>query len=110
LSVPAAIALQHAAFFQSALSRYTVLRRAVLCLPVCPPRRYRCLGPGYLWIRYGQPYDGFTATNAGMKAPVYVQSTWLRSRMEPNYPMRYQFVMDLIEELTLCKYKGRPHW
>lgn len=72
--------------------------------------RYRCLGPGYLWIRYGQPYDGFTATNAGMKAPVYVQSTWLRSRMEPNYPMRYQFVMDVIEELTLCKYKGRPHW
>lgn len=81
--------------------------------PCCAVRlccRYRCLGPGYLWVRYGKPYDGFTATNAGMKAPVYVQSTWLRSRMEPNYPMRYQFVMDLIEELTLCKYKGRPHW
>jgi hypothetical protein len=23
---------------------------------------------------------------------------------------RYQFVLDLVEELTLCKYKGRPHW
>jgi hypothetical protein len=24
--------------------------------------------------------------------------------------MRFQFVVDLIEEITLCKYKGRPHW
>jgi hypothetical protein len=23
-------------------------------------RRYRCLGPGYLWIRFGSVYDGFT--------------------------------------------------
>jgi hypothetical protein len=70
---------------------------------VCCACSYRCLGPGYIWIRYGKNYDGFTATNAGMKSPVYVQSTWLRTRMEPNYPMRYQFVMDLIEEVTLCK-------
>lgn len=32
-----------------------------------------------------------------------VRCTRLRTRMEPGYPMRYQFVMDLIEEMTLCK-------
>lgn len=50
------------------------------------------------------------ATNAGLKRPVYLQSTWLRSRAAPKYPIRYQYVVDLIEELTLCKYHARPHW
>eukprot|EP00878_Enallax_costatus_P023925 GHUV01025491.1.p3 GENE.GHUV01025491.1~~GHUV01025491.1.p3 ORF type:complete len:128 (+),score=27.51 GHUV01025491.1:1430-1813(+) len=68
------------------------------------------MGPGYLWIRFGAGYDGYTATNAGMKRPVFLQSTWLRSRAVPTYPMRYQFVVDLLEQLTLCKYKARPHW
>lgn len=72
--------------------------------------RYRCLGPGFLWLRFGSGYNGFTATVSDMKRPVFVQSTWLRSRMAPDYPMRYQFVLDLIEELTLCKFNGRPHW
>jgi hypothetical protein len=45
-----------------------------------------------------------------MQRPVFLQSTWLRSRGTPNYPMRYQFVIDLLEQLTLCKYKARPHW
>eukprot|EP00878_Enallax_costatus_P039822 GHUV01045739.1.p1 GENE.GHUV01045739.1~~GHUV01045739.1.p1 ORF type:complete len:480 (+),score=92.29 GHUV01045739.1:93-1532(+) len=72
--------------------------------------KYRCMGPGYLWIRFGAGYDGYTATNAGMKRPVFLQSTWLRSRAVPTYPMRYQFVVDLLEQLTLCKYKARPHW
>jgi hypothetical protein len=40
---------------------------------------------------------------ADLKSPVFVQSTWLRSRMAPEAPIRYQFVLDLIEELTLCK-------
>ncbi len=61
------------------------------------------MGPGYLWIRFGAGYDGYTATNAGLKRPVFLQSTWLRSRAVPNYPIRYQFVIDLLEQLTLCK-------
>lgn len=40
---------------------------------------------------------------AGLKRPVFLQSTWLRSRAVPNSPIRYQFVLDLLEELTLCK-------
>lgn len=79
------------------------------CLTHCcpsplPPPRYRCLGPGYLWIRFGQgTTNSFIATNTGLKRPVYVQSTWLRSRDALGWPIRYQYVLDLIEELTLCK-------
>jgi hypothetical protein len=45
-----------------------------------------------------------------MKRPVYTQSTWLRSRGSTDAPMRYGWVTDLLEEVTLCKYGGRPHW
>lgn len=61
------------------------------------------MGLGYMWIRFGQNYDGVTATPSGLKRPVYVQSTWLRSRQEPHYDMRYQYIVDLVEEVTLCK-------
>eukprot|EP00775_Hariotina_reticulata_P005676 gene5676-5914_t len=95
-------------------------------------KSFRCLSPGYLWIRFGRGYDGFTATTAGLKRPVFLQSTWLRSRAAPKAPIRYQFVPDLIEQLTLCNiaalevhvaasgkqlgimledlYNARPHW
>ena len=32
-----------------------------------------------------------------------LQSTWLRARNAFDYPIKYQFVMDLIEEMTPCK-------
>jgi hypothetical protein len=39
----------------------------------------------------------------GMKRPVYTQSTWLRSRGQNDAPMRFGWVTDLLEEITLCK-------
>lgn len=38
-----------------------------------------------------------------MKRPVYVQSTWLRSRSASKMPMRFSWITDLLEEVTLCK-------
>jgi hypothetical protein len=38
-----------------------------------------------------------------MKRPVYLQSTWLRSRAAPDMPIKYQFIIDVLEQLTLCK-------
>ena len=39
-----------------------------------------------------------------MTRPVYVQSTWLRSRSRGNdAPAKFGWVADHIEELTLCK-------
>jgi hypothetical protein len=39
-----------------------------------------------------------------MKRAVYVQSTWLKSRaVMDKFPMRYGFITDLLEEVSLCK-------
>lgn len=55
-------------------------------------------------MRFGKGLaGGVTATVTDMKSPVFVQWSWLRSRRGPDTPIRYQFVLDLIEELTLCK-------
>jgi len=62
------------------------------------------MGIGAIWLTFGQGMPGgITSTVAGMKSPVFVQSAWSRSRRVPDTPIRYQFVLDLIEELTLCK-------
>jgi hypothetical protein len=45
-----------------------------------------------------------------MKNPVYVELTFAKSRKLPGVPAKYQFIQDAMEQLTLCKYKGRPHW
>jgi hypothetical protein len=70
----------------------------------------RCMGPGYIWLRFGRGTDDNIATMTGMKRPVFVQSTWLKSRSAPQFAQRYGFVLDLLELVTLCKYQGRPHW
>lgn len=68
-----------------------------------PEKDGTCLGPGYMWIRFGHGGDGYTETTYGMKRPVYLQSTWLKSRGVEDYPIRYGFYQDLVELVTLCK-------
>lgn len=71
----------------------------------------RCLGPGYIWLRFGHGGPDYLSMHYDMKRPVYIQSTWLKSRtVMDKFPMRYGFVTDLLEEMSLCKYGGRPHW
>lgn len=75
----------------------------LLCCVLC---RVRCLGLGYYWIRFGRGTPSYLSTAHGMKRPVYLQATWMRSRrgaLETGAPLWYQFVADLIEEHTLCK-------
>ena len=67
-----------------------------------------CMGLGYLWIRFGAGDGALLSTSGGLKRPAYVQSTWLRSRLAKAadgtwLPIRYGWVPDLIEEMTLCK-------
>jgi hypothetical protein len=71
----------------------------------------KCLGPGYIWLRFGRNTTDYLTMSYNMTRPVYVQSTWLRSRATDGvYPMRYNYVQELLEHMTLCKYNGRPHW
>lgn len=60
-------------------------------------------GAGYLWLRFGRGTDDYIATTQGMKRPVYLQSTWLRNTEAWQYPLRYGYVPELIEHMTLCK-------
>lgn len=41
--------------------------------------RYRCMGPGYFWIRFGKGYDGYTATMAGESRNASSNSRVLRT-------------------------------
>jgi hypothetical protein len=45
-----------------------------------------------MWLRVGSGRPEYLATQYGMKRPVFVQSTWLRSREIFQYPMRYGYV------------------
>jgi hypothetical protein len=67
---------------------------AALLLPATHTRDIICRhgGPDYLSMHYD------------MKRPVYVQSTWLKNRaVMDKFPMRYGFITDLLEEVSLCK-------
>jgi L-gulonolactone oxidase len=74
------------------------------------PLARRCIGLGYIWLRVGKGDQDLLSTSYGLERPVYLQSTWLRSRMAPGFPNRRGFALDVIEQMTLCKYQGRPHW
>lgn len=66
-------------------------------------RKERCQGAGYIWLRFGQGTDDILSMTAGLKRPVYLQSTWLRNTDVWQYPLRYGYVPELIELMTLCK-------
>lgn len=62
------------------------------------------MGFGVFSIRFGSSaHGGITATTSNMRSPVFVHSSWARSRRQIDTPNRHQHVLDLIEELTLCK-------
>lgn len=42
-------------------------------------RAERCQGAGYMWLRFGKGTNDFMSMTSGLKRPVYLQSTWLRS-------------------------------
>ena len=64
---------------------------------------HACMGPGYMWIRFGRGNDDLLSMQSGLKRPAYVQSTWMRSRESFAFPIKHGHVLDLIEEMTLCK-------
>jgi hypothetical protein len=38
-----------------------------------------------------------------------LQQQMLASKATPGFPSRYEWVQEAYEQLTLCKYDGRPH-
>jgi hypothetical protein len=65
---------------------------------------------GYVFLRFGKGNSDYSSVTSGMKNPIYVELTTAKSRKLADVPAKYQFVQDAMEQLTLCKYRGRPHW
>lgn len=58
---------------------------------------------GYVFLRFGRGVDDNTAVTSGMRNPIYVELTYMKSRKLHGVPGKYQFVMDIMEQLTLVK-------
>jgi hypothetical protein len=60
-------------------------------------------------MRFGKTPASLIGYGAGIKNPVYVQQQMLASKATPGVPSRYEWVQEVYEQLTLCKYNGQPH-
>lgn len=69
----------------------------------------RCLPPGNIWIRFGKGSTGLLATSAGTEDVAFVQWVSLTSA-SASKPGKQSTMIQTIEQLSLCKYKARPHW
>jgi hypothetical protein len=58
---------------------------------------------GYVFLRFGRATSDNIAVTSGMRNPIYVELTYMKSRKVPGTPGKYQFVQDLLEQMTLCK-------
>lgn len=70
----------------------------------------RCMPPGYFWLRFGKGNQNLLSTAAGTEDVVYVQWTHLHSAKVPTKLAKQSTIAETLEQMTLCKYHGRPHW
>lgn len=70
----------------------------------------QCLPPGIFVLRFGQGNQKLLSTSTGHDDVVHLQLTFMHSAMVPNKLSKMSTILETIEQLTLCKYKGRPHW
>jgi len=70
----------------------------------------RCMGPGNVGFRFGQGNDDLLSTSTGAEDVVYVSFNQRHSVFIPNQLSKVSTIVETIEQLTLCKYNGRPHW
>lgn len=74
-------------------------------------RPTRCLPPGYVWLRFGGGNDDFLSPDAGLHAngSVHLQMSFMTSKATaPRWGIKHGHVLEAVDQLTLCKYKGRP--
>lgn len=54
-------------------------------------------------MRFGRATQDNTAVTSGMRNPIYVELTYMKSRKLHGVPAKYQWVQDIMEQLTVCK-------
>ena len=84
--------------------------RAIIAADLGGGAPTHCMPLVTLIVRFGRPSDADTAPTAGLVRPVIVALALLRSRSLPAVPAKAAWVQDYVEQLTLCKYRGRPDW
>ncbi|WIA43108.1 hypothetical protein OEZ86_009627 [Tetradesmus obliquus] len=72
---------------------------------------YHTAGLCWAKLRFGNPTDDYVGLNAApYKQPVHVQLSLFRNREHGAAPLKNGHVLAFLEQLTLCKYRGRPHF
>lgn len=69
-----------------------------------------CLSPGFILLRFGQGDRTLLSISTGSEDLVYVQPVFTHSALVPNKLAKVSAIVETIEQLTLCRYEGRPHW
>lgn len=71
----------------------------------------RCLPPGYFWLRFGSGSNDYINPTAGLGGTVNLQMSFMTSKATaPRWGIKHGHILEILEQLTLCKYKGHPHW
>ncbi|GBF95589.1 FAD FMN-containing dehydrogenase [Raphidocelis subcapitata] len=71
----------------------------------------RCLPPGYFWLRFGDGNGDLLSPASGLNGTVNLQLSFMTSKASaPQWGIKHGHILETLEQLTLCKYKGRPHW
>ncbi|KAG6554031.1 hypothetical protein Mapa_004951 [Marchantia paleacea] len=70
-----------------------------------------CLPPGFFWVRFGRGSQNLLATTAGFEEPVlYFMTTFSASAYNSYLPTKIDHILEVIEQVGLCKYGARPHY
>jgi hypothetical protein len=54
-------------------------------------------------LRFGHGSGDYLSHTAGLSAPVHVQMSFMKSIANPGSPSKYSWVLDTLEQLTVCK-------
>lgn len=68
-----------------------------------PLKKFRVMAPGYFWLRFGKGNGDYLSHTSGMKAPVHVQMSFMKSLAKGVETSKYGWVLDVLEQLTICK-------
>lgn len=66
-------------------------------------KRHCVLPPGYFWLRFGHGSRDFISHTSNMSEPVHVQMSFMKSINDPQVPGKFGWVLEVLEQLTLCK-------
>jgi hypothetical protein len=62
-----------------------------------------CRRAGYFWLRFGHGSSDYISQVSSLQAPVHVQMSFMKSLAKGVGTSKYGWVLDVLEQLTICK-------